>query len=49
MNLGHCLTLIDVDKEATGTVHGCVSSVLNFCAEIAMPGEQNSKRAKVQP
>jgi hypothetical protein len=40
---------IDVDNHATGAVHGCVSAVPDFCAEIAMPGEKNWKRAKGQP
>jgi hypothetical protein len=41
--------LIDVDKYATGAVHDGFSSALDFCAETAMTGEQNSKSEKAQP
>jgi hypothetical protein len=41
--------LIAVDKQATGTVQGGVCLAPDFCAEIAMPAERNSKRAKGQP
>jgi hypothetical protein len=41
--------LIAVDKDATGAVHGGVSSAPHFCAEIAMPREKNSKLAKARP
>jgi len=41
--------LIAVDKHATGTEQGGACLAPDFCAEIAMPGERNSKRAKGQP
>jgi hypothetical protein len=49
LKLHHHPTLIAVDKDATGAVHDCVSSVPDFCAEIAMAGEQNWKREKGRP
>jgi len=41
--------LIHVDKDATGAVHDGFSSAQEFCAEIAMAGKQNLKRAQGQP
>jgi hypothetical protein len=39
-------TFIQVDKDATGAVHDEVSLAPNFCAEIAMPGDQKCRREK---
>jgi len=39
---------IPVDKHATGAVT-VVSSAPNSCAEIAMPLQDNSQRAKARP
>ena len=44
----HCLTWIAVDNYATGAVHDGFSSAPDFCAEIVMRNDQNSKRAKGQ-
>jgi len=49
MNLEPRLTLIDVDKDATGAVHDVSLRRLDFCAEIAMAGEQKWKREKGRP
>lgn len=48
--LPHCKALIEVDSDARGTVHGCVSAVPEFfienCAENVMPPEKNSKHVE---
>jgi hypothetical protein len=49
MNFGPLAPLIHVDKDATRAVHDGFSSAQEFCAEIAMAGKQNSKRAQDQP
>jgi len=41
-------TLIAVDNTATGAVHDVFPSAPDLCAEIAMPNDQISKRAKGQ-
>jgi len=47
--LPHCEALISVDSEATAAVHVCLSEASGFCAENAMLGAENSKRAKGRP